>query len=146
MVLCAGWALGAIWFAFVQSRPAPNAYFSYPKQLAKCREQPTSEARYNCTSRLMLAEDNAAFNNVLLIVLPPLVVLVTYFGTIRAIATHHDRIKSRHALAASRQRMEEWRRHLRDIKSGTATRHTEEIFPHSAEPPSRTPPPRARKR
>lgn len=138
MVLCAGWMAGATWFAFVTT-PVPNSYVSQDKQIAKCRALPSSEARYNCTSKIMLAKDNGTFNQTLIIVLPALAVLFAYFGITRAITTRRERIKSQQALAASRRRMDEWRTFLRDIKSGAATKRTEDVFLHATERPSGTP-------
>lgn len=146
MVLCAGWVVGAAWFAFVQPAPAPHPYMSQQTQIAKCRALTSSEARYNCTSQIMLAQDNATFNKTLIIILPPLAVLFAYFGVTRAIAAHRERIKSQLALAASRRRLDEWRAYLRDIKSGAATRRTEEVFLHATERPSGTPTHRAKRR
>lgn len=139
MVLCAGWMLGATWFAFVQSTPAPNSYVSQEKQIAKCSALTSSQARYNCTSQIMLAKDNSIFNRALIVVLPALAVLFAYFGVTRAITTHRERIKSQAALAASQRRMGEWRAYLRDLKSGAATRRTEDVFLGAGERPSGTP-------
>ncbi len=139
MVLCVGWMAGATWFAFVQSAPAPNSYVSQEIKIAKCQALASSQARYNCTSQIMLAQDNSVFNRALIVVLPALAVLFAYYGVTRAITAHRERIKSQAALAASHRRMGEWRAYLRDIKSGAATRRTEDVFLGATERPSGTP-------
>jgi hypothetical protein len=118
---------------------------SYDKQIAKCRTLPSSEARYNCTSQIMLAKDNTSFNKTLIILSPPLALLFGYFGVTRAVTARRERIKTQRALAASRRRMDEWRAYLRDIKSGAATRRTEDVFMQGTERPSETPTHRAKK-
>jgi hypothetical protein len=146
MVVCAGWVVGAAWSALVQSTQPPNPYMSYEQQIAKCRAPASSEARYNCTSQIMLTKDNESFNKTLTIILPPLALLFAYFGVTRALTTQRERIKSQRALAASRRRMDEWRTHLRDIKSAAATHRAEAILLHATERPSGTPSHLARRR
>ena len=60
-VLSLGWMIGAIWVLFIQPSPANlygSSYNSQAAKLAKCRTLMSSEARYQCTSSLMLARDN----------------------------------------------------------------------------------------
>jgi hypothetical protein len=134
-VLMSGWVIGSTWFVFLQ--PAQLVYRSYgsqESQLAKCRDLPTSETRYQCTARLMLAKDNDVFNRTLIILLPPFAALIGYLAVMKAVATHRDRVKKREAHIASRRRLAEWRNHLNEIKAGT--RQTEDVFLNAHEHPS----------
>jgi hypothetical protein len=116
-LLGAGWIFCAAWFLF---QPTPT-YGNYGRQmLASCRNLPTSDSRYQCTSQLMLAKDNVVFNKTLIILLPPLFLLIGYVGVTKIITAQRDKRKSHAAIAASHQRMAEWRRHLNDIKAAAA--------------------------
>jgi hypothetical protein len=113
-VLSLGWMIGAIWVLFIQPSPTSNVYgssYNSPQaRLAKCRTLMSSEARYQCTSSIMLERDNAVFNQSLIVVLPVFGLVMVYLSVTRLIAAHKERVKSRLAIAASRKRMAEWRR------------------------------------
>lgn len=134
-VLTSGWVLGSTWFVFMQpAQPVYRPYGSPESKLAKCRTLPTSETRYQCTARLMLAKDNTIFNKTLIILLPPFAVLIGYMAVMKVVATHRDRVKEREAHIASRRRLAEWRNHLNEVKANT--RQTEDVFLDAHEHPS----------
>lgn len=110
-VIALGWMIGATWVLFIQPTPTYySAYNSPQAKLAKCRTLMSSEARYQCTSSLMLAKDNAVFNQALVIVLPAFGLMIAYLGVTRFYTAHRERVRSRSAIVASRKRMAEWRR------------------------------------
>lgn len=113
-VLSLGWMIGALWVLFIQPSPTSNVYgssYNSPQaRLAKCRTLMSSEARYQCTSSIMLDRDNAVFNQSLIVVLPVFGLVIAYLSVTRLITAHKERVKSRLAIAASRKRIAEWRR------------------------------------
>lgn len=122
-VICLGWMLGAIWFLFLQPTPTyyGNSYNSQQAKLAKCRTLLSSEARYQCTSSLMLSRDNAIFNQALVVVLPVFGLVIGYLGVTRIYAAHRERVRSRSAVAASRKRMAEWRSQMKAAAAAQPT-------------------------
>jgi TRAP-type C4-dicarboxylate transport system permease small subunit len=125
MALCAGWILFAGWASVSSSQPVYNSYASPEQQLAKCRKLSSSQARYDCTSKIMLAQESSAFNQVMIVVLPPIALLFGYFAVINFLTARRERRERQTALAASRRRMEEWRSHMRKVKADAAAHATE---------------------
>lgn len=146
-VIGAGWVLGATWFAFIQLSPMSQVvYEAQNAELAKCRKLLTSDARYQCTSKIMLARDNRVFNKTLIILLPPLGLLIGYWGVAAILGTRRDHRKDRIARDFSHQRMAEWRSHLNDMRATLeAQQKAAKATPLTAHA-SETQPPRARKR
>lgn len=143
--LGAVWMLGATWFAFIQPDPmAQMLSEAKKKELAQCRRLPTSDARYQCTSKIMLAKDNRIFNQTLIILLPPLGLLIGYWGVARLVATRSDRKKSQTAHDYSQQRMAEWRSHLNKMRADLETQQKKAAI--AAQRASETLPHRARRR
>lgn len=132
--LCACWLLGATWLTISQPAPVTNAYSSYAAQLAKCRTKLTSQARYDCTSQIMLEKENSIFNKVMMIVLPPLGLLISYVLVIRVVTRRREEAASRANAAASRKRMQEWNKFIGDIKAGKAQYKPETFLDRSGKP------------
>lgn len=141
------WVALSTWYVFVLIRPMTQVYLEqHQTELAKCRKLPTSDAKYQCTSKLMLSKDHSIFGQVLLILGPPFGLLIGYWGVGRLIARHHARLKSQHARDFSQQRMAEWRSHLSDMRSALETQQKAAArASRIAAKSSGSPPPRARK-
>jgi len=146
-VLALGWMTGALWFLFIQPS-GYNTYNSQQSKLARCRAYTTSEARYQCTSELMLAKDNAIFYQSLVVVLPAFGLMVGYLGVTRALMAHRERVRSRSAVDASRKRLAEWRRQLKEAKAAAAKQANGALapVPVPVRPSGAIPPPPAKKR
>lgn len=153
-VLSLGWMIGAIWVLYVQPSPTSNVYgssYNSPQaRLAKCRTLMSSEARYQCTSTVMLERDNAIFNQSLIVAAPVFGLLLVYLAVTRLYAAHRERVRSRFAIAASRKRMAEWRRQVKAAAAAAAAPQSESA-PLAPEPvrsarPSGAIPPRPSRR
>lgn len=145
VVLGAGWMVGATWSLFFQTTLPPNSYFSYERQLANCRTKQTSQARYDCTSQLMLSKDNAIFKKTLIVLVPPLWVFGAYLVVNRIIQRRQEEKKSRAAVAASHKRMAEWQEFLRSIKSEAAAAQKQKAPAAAPVRPIATPSPLAKR-
>jgi hypothetical protein len=94
----------------------------------------------------MLARDNMRFNMTLLILLPPLGLLIGYWGVASILGTKRKLERERATRDFSQQRMAEWRRHLGDMKTALeAQKKAAKAAPQTAHA-SETQPPRARRR
>ena len=113
-----GWMLLATWMTFIQPSPmAQVVYESEKSGLAQCRKQSSSDARYQCTSKILLARENLKFNKIMLILLPPLGLMICYLGLASIIKLHRNRMKGQAAQNFSQQRMAEWRSHLNEMRA-----------------------------
>ena len=141
------WVALSTWYALVLIRPMTQVYLEqHQAELARCRKLPTSDSKYQCTSKLMLAKDHNVLGQVLLILGPPFGLLIGYWGVGKLIARHHERLKSQHARDFSQQRMAEWRSHLSDMRSTLETQQKAAARAARINAGSSgTPPPRARK-
>ena len=116
------WVALSTWYVFVLIRPMTQVYLEqHQAELARCRKLPTSDSKYQCTSKLMLSKDHTVFGQVLLILGPPFGLLIGYWGVGKLVTRHHDRLKSQQARDFSQQRMTEWRSHLSDMRSALET-------------------------
>ena len=147
MALSVCWVALSTIYVFVLIRPMTQVYLEqHHTELARCRKQPTSDAKYQCTSKLMLSKDHNVFAQVLLVLGPPFGLLIGYWGVGKLITRHHERIKSQHARGLSQQRMAEWRSHLSDMRSSLeAQQKAAARAGRIAAKSSESPPPRARK-
>lgn len=149
------WMLAAFWFAFVEQSPLERLYPAQPhkieaahnEKLAQCRRLPTSDARYQCTSKVMLAKDNALFDKVIVLLMPVLALPLGYFGLRRILSTSPEQAKRHAAREFSRQRMAAWRANLDSMKAELAMNQT--TAPARRGPPAVRPingirPPRAK--
>ena len=99
-VVCGGWLIGATWHVAVSRDgyiplDGTNAYMPYQRQLAACNELRTSQAKYDCTSKLMLARDRSLFNRILIVLLPPLGLLAIVGGIVFTIRLRRERERQR---------------------------------------------------
>jgi len=145
-VVCGGWLVGASWHvATLRQTHVPldgaGSYMSYERRLAACNELRTSQAKYDCTSRLMLGRDRGLFNHVLLVLVPPLALLGLVGGVLFTIRLRHDRKRERLARAAYQAQMDAYRekRAAEDAEIAAGVRK-EEMFldddGNLVEPPS----------
>lgn len=146
-VVCGGWLIGASSYVVTLRQThvpldAAGAYMPYERQLAACKELRTSQAKYDCSSQLMLRRDRGLFNQILLVVLPPLALLGAVGGIVLAIRLRQDRERQRLAREAYNAQMIAYREKLAaeeaEIAAGV---HKEELFldddGNLVEPPSR---------
>ena len=116
------WVALSTWYVFVLIRPMTQVYLEqHQAELARCRKLPTSDSKYQCTSKLMLAKDHNVLAQVLLVLGPPFGLWIGYWGVGRLIERHRAQLKSQHARDFSQQRMTEWRSHLSDMRSALET-------------------------
>lgn len=101
-VICGGWLVGATMHVVSLSRSnvpldGANSYMPYERQLAACNELRTSQAKYDCTTRLMLGRDRSVFSKILIVLVPPVALIgaVGFFGFV--VRVRRDRA---HQLAA----------------------------------------------
>lgn len=136
IVLGAGWLIGAGWFELTRPAPYSSPYFSYESQLEKCRARPSSESRYTCTSQLMLARDNRIFQQMAVVLIPPLLMLIGYLSVLRIAAARQERARQRASRAAAQKRMAEWRNKLRETSAsaGQPVKKTIDTTPVNATP------------
>jgi len=146
-VLCGGWLVGATWHVIdITKSDVPldgaNSYMPYERQLAACNELRSSQAKYDCTTRLMLGRDRSLFAKILIVLLPPLALVGTvgFVGFARRV--RDDRAQQRAAREAYQAQMDAYREKLAaeeaEIASGV---RKEEMFldddGNLVEPPSR---------
>ena len=116
------WVLGGIWVTYVQPTDAALMLrVSQQAELTRCRKLPSSDARYQCTAKIMLARDNLTFNQVATIILPPLGMLIGYWLVNSFLAARRNRKSSEIARDFSQKRMEEWREHLKQMRATLET-------------------------
>lgn len=146
-VLCGGWLVGATLYVVSLSKTGVqldgvNSYMPYERQLAACNELRTSQAKYDCTTKLMLGRDRSLFSKILIVLVPPLI-LVGAAGFVGfAVRVRRDREQQRAAHAAYQAQMQAYRDKVAaeeaEIASGV---HKEEMFldddGNLVEPPSR---------
>ena len=113
-VLCCGWLVGATLHVInITKTDVPlggaNSYMPYERQLAACNELRTSQAKYDCTSRLMLRRDRSLFAKILIVLLPPLVLVgaVGFIGFARRV--QRERAQQRAAQEAYQTQMAAYR-------------------------------------
>jgi hypothetical protein len=113
-VVCGGWLVGATLYAINISKTdvpldGANSYMPYERRLAACNELRTSQAKYDCTTRLMLGRDRSLFAKILIVLLPPLT-LVGAVGSISlARRLRRERAEQRAAREAYQTQMAAYR-------------------------------------
>lgn len=116
------WVLGGIWVFYIQPTDAALMLrVSQQSELTRCRKLPSSDARYQCTAKIMLARDNMSFNQVATIVLPPVGLLIGYWLVNSFLTARRNRKSSEIARDFSQKRMEEWREHLKQMRATLET-------------------------
>lgn len=125
--LCVAWVVGTAWFAFQPETPI-NSYASYERQLANCKKLSSSQARYDCTSKLMLGKESTTFGKVVTILAPPLLLMIGYVSLRRLAWSWQDQTKRRAARDASQQRMTEWHNHVSKLKEEAAAANKGRAF------------------
>lgn len=133
-VVCGSWLLGATLHVINSSRTdvpldGTNFYMPYERQLAACNELRTSQAKYDCTSKLMLGRDRSLFAKILIVLVPP-IALVGAVGFIAfARRVRRDREHQRAAHEAYQAQMVAYREKIAaeeaEIASGV---RKEEMF------------------
>jgi hypothetical protein len=113
-VLCCGWLFGATLHVInITKTEVPldgaNSYMPYERQLAACNELRTSQAKYDCTTRLMLGRDRSMFTKILIVLLPPLALIGTvgFIGFARRV--RREREQQRAAREAYQTQMAAYR-------------------------------------
>ena len=145
-VLCGSWLFGATLYVTSGSSrlllDGSNAYMSYDRRLAACNELRTSQAKYDCTSSLMLGRDRSVFNKILIVVVPPLA-LVSVLGFLAfAVHVRQERERQRIAHGLFHAQMENYREKLAREEAAIASgvRKEEKFLDEDGnlvEPPSR---------
>lgn len=133
-VLCGGWLVGATLYVVDTSRSdvpldGANFYMPYERRLAACNELRSSQAKYDCTSKLMLGRDRSLFAKILIVLAPP----ITLVGAVGFIGFAHrvrrDREQQRAAHEAYQAQMAAYREKIAaeeaEIASGV---RKEEMF------------------
>jgi hypothetical protein len=146
-VVCGGWLIGASSYVVTLRQThvpldAAGAYMPYERQLAACKELRTSQAKYDCTSDLMLRRDRSLFNDVLIVLAPPLALLGLVGSVVFSVRLRRERERERMARAAYQAQMDAYREKLAaeeaEIAAGV---RKEEMFldddGNLVEPPSR---------
>ncbi len=133
-VVCGGWLIGATLFVVNDNAAdvpldGAGSYMPYERRLAACNELRGSQAKYDCTSRLMLGRDRGLFSEILIVLVPPFG-LVTLVGAIAFwLRLREDRENQRLAREAYAAQMNEYRAKRAEedaeIASGV---HKEEMF------------------
>lgn len=146
-VVCGGWLIGATWHvAATRQTHIPldgaNAYVPYERQLAACKELRGSQAKYDCVSNLMLWRDRSLFQQILLVILPPLGLAGLVSGIALALRLRRERERQRLAREAYAAQMDAYRakRAAEEAEIAAGVRK-EELFldddGNLVEPPSR---------
>ncbi|MFN4281701.1 MAG: hypothetical protein ACK4NA_03575 [Alphaproteobacteria bacterium] len=146
-VVCGGWLIGATWHVATTRQAyipvdGANSYMPYERQLAACNERRGSQAKYDCVSELMLWRDRNLFQQILIVILPPLGLAGLIGGIAMAVRLRRERERERLAREAYAAQMEAYRAKLAaeeaEIAAGV---RKEEMFldddGNLVEPPSR---------
>lgn len=116
------WVLAGIWVSYIQPTDAALMLrVSQQAELTRCRKLPSSDARYQCTAKIMLARDNLSFNQVATIILPPVGLLIGYWFVNSFLTARRNRKSNEIARDFSQKRMEEWREHLKQMRATLET-------------------------
>lgn len=122
VAVSSAWVLGGIWISYIHPTDAALMYrISQQAELTRCRKLPSSDARYQCTAKIMLARDNLSFNQAATIVLPPVGLLMAYWFVNGFLTARRNRRSSEIARDFSQKRMEEWRAHLTQMRATLET-------------------------
>lgn len=146
-VVCGGWLIGASLFVIHESAndmplDASGKFMPYEQRLAACNDLRGSQAKYDCSSALMLGRDRSLFAKILVVLLPPLALVGAVGGVGFALRVRRDRETQRRAREAYAAQMEDYRakRAAEEAEIAAGVRK-EELFlddeGNLVEPPSR---------
>jgi len=112
VLVALAWIAASGWWTFVRSNFDADAALRYQAEVAKCRELPTSEARYECVSRALIGRDRENFSRAMVVFIPPLVMLFGCYIWREMRAAVRERERARLAEERSRRQLTEFHREM----------------------------------
>jgi hypothetical protein len=112
ILVALAWIAASGWWTFVRSNYDAGLALRYQAEVARCRELPTSEARYECVSRALIGRDRENFSRAIVVFIPPLVMLFGRYIWREMRASVREREHARLAEERGRRQLAEFHREM----------------------------------